>query len=75
MLEMDFVLGIRVHDLVVRSGYQSNSFLANHITCMSASHGRLENAVCVFSKVATLNRYMWPPSFWRMHGMARLSGP
>lgn len=55
----DLVLGSHVHSLAVRSGYESNAFLANHIICMYASHGKLEEATLVFGRVPTPSRHMW----------------
>lgn len=51
-------LGIRVHGLIVKGGFETNSFLANHLICMYASHGKMAEAVQVFS-VVPAERYMW----------------
>lgn len=55
----DLVLGRRVHALAVKSGYDGNAFLATHLIGLYASHGRLEEAMRVFSKVSTPDAYNW----------------
>lgn len=59
MAQKDLVLGSRVHALAVKCGLESNKFLANHIICMYASHGKLEEAMKVFTKVDSPCRHMW----------------
>lgn len=58
-LRKDLVLGKRVHALVVESGYGSNLFLANHLICMYANHGKLKEAMQVFSTVVSPDCHMW----------------
>lgn len=57
--QKNLLLGGRLHTLTVRSGYQSNAFLANHFIRFYASHGRLEEAMHVFSSVSAPNTHMW----------------
>lgn len=57
--QKNFVLGSRVHALAITGGYEEDTFLANHIICMYASHGRLEEATLVFNRVPVPSRYMW----------------
>lgn len=57
--EKDLVLGRRVHALTVQCGYEGHSFLATHLIGMYASHGRLEDAMAVFTKVHTPDPYNW----------------
>lgn len=42
--QKDIALGIRVHGLAVRGGYEADKFLANPLICMYACHGKLEEA-------------------------------
>lgn len=55
----DLLLGQHVHALCVKSRYESNTFLANHIICMYASHGRLREARQVFYRVSEKDCYVW----------------
>lgn len=57
--QKNLVVGRRVHALAVKSGYESNAFLANHIIRLYSSHGMLQEATEVFSKVHVPSPYMW----------------
>lgn len=59
MAQKNLVQGQRVHDLVVRLGYVSNTFLANHILRMYASQGKLQETMEVFSSVDQPDAFMW----------------
>lgn len=59
IVRKNLVLGKRVHALAVKCGYESNTFLANHIICMYGSHGKLEAAKHVLSKVVAPDCFMW----------------
>lgn len=57
--QKDLVLGRRTHALVIQSGYEANTFLANHIICMYALHKLLEEALEVFERVPSPDSFMW----------------
>lgn len=59
MAEKDLSMGQRVHALTVASGYESNTFLANHTIRFYASLGMVEEALQVFNKVAAPDTHMW----------------
>lgn len=55
----DLSLGRLVHDLAVRHGYETNSFVGNHLIRMYASIGSLSEANEVFSKLAAPDCFVW----------------
>lgn len=59
MAHKNLALGRRVHALSLRSGYQSNTFLANHFLRMYASHGNLQEAMQVFVQLSSPDTFMW----------------
>eukprot|EP00246_Nothoceros_aenigmaticus_P012133 TRINITY_DN3614_c0_g1_i1.p1 TRINITY_DN3614_c0_g1~~TRINITY_DN3614_c0_g1_i1.p1 ORF type:complete len:162 (-),score=5.36 TRINITY_DN3614_c0_g1_i1:4-489(-) len=57
--ENNLVLGRSVHSLALRSGFASNTLVANNIIRMYSYHGRLQEATQVFATVATPDTFMW----------------
>lgn len=58
-LQKQLILGRRVHALATRNKYDTDPFLANHIVCLYASHGMLEEASQVFNKLLKPDVYVW----------------
>lgn len=69
------LLGQRVHGLIVRAGYESNTFLSNHLIRMYAAQGRLQQAMSVFSRVLKPDAFTWSAiiSAYARHGEAQVA--
>lgn len=55
----DLAIGRKVHCLIVRSGFESNSFLGSHLIRVFASCGSLLEASQVFGMVHEPSAYTW----------------
>lgn len=55
----DLASGRRIHAITIKSGYGGDAFLATHLMGLYASHGRLEEAMGVFTKIPTPDAYNW----------------
>ncbi|KAL5742424.1 hypothetical protein ACOSP7_029156 [Xanthoceras sorbifolium] len=57
--QLDFQLGVRLHTIIVKAGFDSDVFVKTSLLCLYAKCGFLEDAVKVFDDIPEKNVVSW----------------